>query len=134
MFGSLLLISHGGVGYRIFTDPRLKNLSISTMVMGTIGVLIFIVSMDLKSSSRLFDIWLVIEMINVILWSVLYYYLYNFTEIDLGQKNSMIFIAGLGSIGVAGLIGGLIHFRRKRVISTELGKVRQVYDRLTSNV
>jgi hypothetical protein len=103
-------------------------------VMGTIGVLIFIVSMDLKSSSRLFDIWLVIEMINVILWSVLYYYLYNFTEIDLGQKNSMIFIAGLGSIGVAGLIGGLIHFRRKRVISTELGKVRQVYDRLTSNV
>lgn len=134
MFGSLLLISHGGVGYRIFTDPQLKNLSISTMVMGTIGVLVFIVSMDLKSSSRLFDIWLVIEMINVILWSVLYYYLYNFTDIELGQKNSMIFIAGLGSIGVAVLIGGLIHFRRKRVISTELGKVRQVYDRLTSNV
>lgn len=133
MFGSLLSISHGGIGFQIFTDPQLKNLSLSTMVMGTIGILVFLVSMDFRSNPRFFDAWMVIEVINFILWTILFYYLYVFTGIEVEKKNSMLAIGLLASIGATGLIGGFIYFRRKNTISNELGKVRQVYDRLTSN-
>jgi uncharacterized membrane protein len=129
MLFSLFSIAYGGIGYRFFTDPQLKNLSLSAMILGTIGLILF-----LFRSSPLGNLWLVVEITNIVLWFVLFYYLAKLSE-DKKDDNilKMMVFAVLGCVGVTGLFVGLIQFREKQKEKTELSKVRQVYERLTSN-
>jgi len=127
MLFSLLSITYGGIGYRFFTDSQMKMLCVSAIVLGIIGVGLFISGMN-KS-------WGVIEFTNIFMWSILFYYLYNLelTDDEKDKMNKIVTIGVLGSIGATGLVGGLLFFRLKRTESTELSKVREVYERLTSN-
>jgi len=135
MLFSLLSITYGGIGYRFFTDSQLKILSLSAIILGIIGIALFVFGMELRSDQRIFNSWGVAELVNLIMWSILFYYLENLvlTDVEKDKKNQMITVGALGSIGATGLVGGLIFFRRKRTESTELSKVREVYERLTSN-
>lgn len=132
MLFSLLSISYGGIGYRFFTDPRLKNLSLSAIVLGSIGVLNFPIAIETgyKISNGL--LW-VVEIINLFIWAVLIIYLTEFKEMDQQQRDKLMTYALLGSFGVTALVVSLVQFRLKRKDSIELDKVRKVYERLTMN-
>jgi|688.fasta_scaffold640630_2 hypothetical protein len=130
MLFSLLSITYGGIGYRFFSDSQLKNLSITAVVSGIVGLVLF-VSPSSKMGNNL---WLVVEITNIVLSLVLGYYLVKIEEEQKDKKVVNLMLFGLfGCLGVTGLVAGLIHFRGKQIEKTELAKVQQVYERLTSN-
>jgi hypothetical protein len=129
MLFSLLSITYGGIGYRFFSDSQLKNLSISAVVYGIVGLVLFV-----SPNSKMGNLWLVVEITNIVLSLVLGYYLVKIEEEQKDKKVVNLMLFGLfGCIGVTGLVAGLIHFRGKQTEKAELSKVRQVYERLTSN-